>query len=166
MAIALRRKPAFPTMTLERLWAGYAPIDEFGNAIIEGASDSGKVLFLHSWKQEEIVTEQLEPSPSDPSLLKYLSDSPEQAVALGRRPLLVNVPSPAKYIIYLLITSQTGGRSEAEKHLRQAFELLHILRQLKSTAFASATLSLRSRHPSLSEIVEEAERIMKSLHLD
>lgn len=65
--------------------------------------------------------------------LDYLIEEAIPALALGRRPVLVRVPQPARYAVNKLIVSQERDRRFAlktQKDLEQSFNLQKMLEKL------------------------------------
>ena len=64
------------------------------------------------------------------SYLSYLIESPASAVLLDSKPVLVNVPQPARYALHKLIVSQVrdvSGAVKSKKDLQQAYQILSVL---------------------------------------
>ncbi len=62
--------------------------------------------------------------------LEFLIESPIQAVIVGSRPVLVNIPEPARFAIHKLYTAisrPVAFQSKSAKDLRQASSLVEIL---------------------------------------
>jgi hypothetical protein len=95
-----------------------------------------------------------------------LIDGALPAVALGRRPVLVRVPQPARYAVHKLIVAQERKRTyalKAQKDLEQSFDLQTVLKKLDPESLAEAFEDARSMGPGWKRRVDAGQKTMRRL---
>ena len=98
--------------------------------------------------------------------LDYLIEEPLPAVALGRRPVLVRVPQPARYAVHKLIVAQERDRRfalKAQKDLEQSFDLQKVLETLDPESLAEAFKDARKKGPGWRKRVDAGQEAMQRL---
>jgi hypothetical protein len=98
--------------------------------------------------------------------LDYLIDGAVPAVALGRRPVLVRVPQPARYAVHKLIVAQERKRAhalKAQKDLEQSFDLQMVLEKLDPESLSEAFETARSMGPGWKRRVDAGQNAMRRL---
>jgi hypothetical protein len=98
--------------------------------------------------------------------LDYLIENPVPAVALGRRPVLVRVPQPARYAVHKLIVSQERDKKFAlktQKDLEQSFDLQKALETLHPESLAEAFEEVRRKGPGWRKRVKAGQDAMQRL---
>lgn len=84
------------------------------------------------------------------SYLSYLIESPVTAVIVDTKPVLVNVPQPVRYALHKLVVSQVrdvSSSAKSEKDLRQAYQLLSLLEEIRPADIKPAWDNLIARGP-------------------
>ena len=90
--------------------------------------------------------------------LEFLVESPIQSVVIGARPVLVNVPDPARFAlhkIYSSIARSATFQTKAAKDLRQASSLIEVLAEDRPDDLARAWRALQA-YPKVSQRVRKA----------
>ena len=98
--------------------------------------------------------------------LDYLIEEPLPTVALGRRPVLVRVPQPARYAVHKLIVAQERDRRfalKAQKDLEQSFDLQKVLETLDPESLAEAFKDARKKGPGWRKRVDAGQKAMQRL---
>ncbi len=168
--VAVTPEKAYPETALERLEMGFSPMHEidaelFGSRLQSSTTDF-KVEFLtplmgkDEGRQANIHQFELPAIPL--RFLDYLIEDPISAMAIGRTPLLVRVPSPERYAVHKLIVSQERKNSplKAQKDLKQSFDLHRILRVLDPDSLAEAYELARERGPGWAKRVDDGRNAM------
>jgi hypothetical protein len=84
------------------------------------------------------------------SYLSYLIEAPVQVVIVETEPVLINVPQPVRYALHKLIVSQVrdiSSSAKSEKDLRQAYQLLSLLQEVRPADIQPAWENLIARGP-------------------
>lgn len=165
-----------PQTALERLEMGFSPMME-ADPTLDGSRFKAregefKVEFLtpltgrspSGGKRFEI--RQLNVSAVPLRFLDYLIEDPVAAAALGRRPVLVNVPQPSRYAVHKLIVSQERGRGfalKAQKDLEQSFDLQKVLETIDPESLAEAFAGARKRGPAWRKRVDAGQAAMRRM---
>jgi len=142
--VAVHDEVANPQTALERLEMGFSPMNEF----------------------KSLKIRQLGVPAIPLRFLDYLIENPVPAVALGRKPVLVKVPQPARYAVHKLIVSRERKPSQklkAQKDLQQSHELQQILRQLDPEALEDAFDVARSNGPGWKKRVDDGQKAIDRL---
>jgi len=90
--------------------------------------------------------------------LEFLVESPIQTVVIGSRPVLVNVPDPARFAlhkIYSAIARPAAFQAKAAKDLRQASSLIEVLAEDRPDDLAWAWQALQT-YPKVGKRVQKA----------
>ncbi len=90
--------------------------------------------------------------------LEFLIESPIQAVVVGSRPILVNIPDPARFAfhkIYTAISRPAAFQTKAAKDLRQASSLVEVLAEDRPDDLVRVWQALRS-YPKVSARIRKA----------
>ncbi|MEN8163882.1 MAG: GSU2403 family nucleotidyltransferase fold protein [Acidobacteriota bacterium] len=90
--------------------------------------------------------------------LEFLVESPIRTVVIGTRPVLVNVPDPARFAlhkIYSAITRSASFQVKAAKDLRQASSLIEVLAEDRPDDLARAWQALKT-YPKVSQRIRRA----------
>jgi len=90
--------------------------------------------------------------------LEFLIESPIQTVVVGSRPVLVNVPDPARFALHKVYSAITGSpafQTKAAKDLRQASSLIEVLAEDRPDDLARAWQVLQA-YPKVSRRVRKA----------
>jgi hypothetical protein len=98
--------------------------------------------------------------------LDYLIENPVPAVALGRRPVLVRVPQPARYAVHKLIVSQERDKRfslKTQKDLEQSFDLQKALEKIDPDSLAEAFEEAQKRGPGWRKRVNAGQDAMQRL---
>jgi hypothetical protein len=98
--------------------------------------------------------------------LDYLIEEPLPAVALGRRPVLVRVPQPARYAVHKLIVARERARTfalKAQKDLEQSFDLQKALEKLDPESLAEAFKDARKKGPAWRKRVDDGQEAMRRM---
>lgn len=159
---------------LERLEMGFSPMREF-DPILEGSRFKArdmefKVEFLTpligSGKKQKYRIEQLGVTAIPLRFLDFVLEDTISAIALGRRPILVKVPQPARYAVHKLIVSQerTGAdKLKSHKDLLQAWEIFNALKIVDPGAFEESLEAIRARGPGWKMRVNRGFRMMNDV---
>lgn len=163
-----------PQTALERLEMGFSPMMEADPALygsrFRAAKGEFKVEFLTPLTgREPSAGEQSEIRqlgvPAVPlRFLDYLIQEPLPAVALGRRPVLVMVPQPARYAVHKLIASRERGRRfvlKAQKDLEQSFDLQQILEKIDPESLEEAFEDARSKGAGWRKRIDDGQKSMQ-----
>lgn len=153
--IAVHDEVASPQTALERLEMGFSPMNEFNPAYYGTRLKAGEGEF-----KVEFLT------PLIGKDLDYLIENPVPAVALGRKPVLVKIPQPARYAVHKLIVSRErkpSQRLKAQKDLQQSHELQQTLRQLDPEALDEAFDAARSKGPGWKKRVDDGQKAIDRL---
>ena len=90
--------------------------------------------------------------------LEFLVESPIQTVVTGPRPVLVNVPDPARFAlhkIYTAITRSAAFQTKVAKDLRQASTLVEVLAEDRPDDLVRAWRALQA-YPKVSQRIGKA----------
>lgn len=172
--VAVHDEIASPQNALERLEMGFSPMNEFNPAFFGTRFKAGtgefKVEFLTPLLGKEVDSpgkiRQLAVPAIPLRFLDYLIEDPVPAVALGRKPVLVRVPQPARYAVHKLIVSverDRRARLKAQKDLRQSLELQAVLRQVDPDALDEAIEAARSKGPGWKKRVDAGLKAMERM---
>jgi hypothetical protein len=136
VSVAVIPEVVCPQTALERLEMGFSPMMEADPALFgsrfKAREGEFKVEFLTPLTGRNDVTgeraeiRQLGVTAGPLRFLDYLIEEPLPAVALGRRPVFVRVPQPARYAVNKLIVARERERAfalKAKKDLEQSFDL-------------------------------------------
>lgn len=99
-------------------------------------------------------------------MLDYLLAETQQAVVVGRRDVLVNVPDPARFALHKLWTSQVrdaAWRAKAQKDIRQAGQLLEVLLADNPEDVTAAWEAIGDRPRVVKRVAAAAERLEPSI---
>jgi hypothetical protein len=167
---------ACPQTALERLEMGFSPMMESDPALygsrFKARQGEFKVEFLTPLTGRETATGQRTEIrqlgiPAIPlRFLDYLIEEPLPAVALGRRPVLVRVPQPARYAVHKLIVAREREKAaalKAQKDLEQSFDLQRVLAKLDPESLAEAFEVAITRGPGWEKRVEAGQEAMLRL---
>ncbi len=174
--VAIIPEVVCPQSALERLEMGFSPMMEADPALygsrFKAKAGEFKVEFLTpltgrnpvAGKRTEI--RQLGVPAIPLRFLDYLIEESLPAVALGRRPVLVRVPQPARYAVHKLILSQERGHRfalKAQKDLEQSFELQKVLETLDPESLVEAFNEARKKGPGWKKRVDAGQKAMRRL---
>ena len=98
--------------------------------------------------------------------LDYLIEEAIPALALGRRPVLVRVPQPARYAVHKLIVSQERDRRLAlktQKDLEQSFDLQKMPEKIDPESLTDAFEKARNKGPGWRKRVDGGQKAMRRL---
>jgi hypothetical protein len=166
-----------PQTALERLEMGFSPMMEADPALygsrFKAREGEFKVEFLtpltgrDSGPGRRTEIRQLGVPAVPLRFLDYLIEEPLPAVALGRRPVLVRVPQPARYAVHKLILAQERDKKrfalKAQKDLEQSFDLQRVLETLDPEVLAEAFEDARGSGPGWIKRIEAGQKAMKRL---
>ncbi len=165
-----------PQTALDRLEMGFSPMVEADPALygsrFKAREGEFKVEFLTPLTgRSPAVGQRTEIRqlgvPAIPlRFLDYLIEGPLPAVALGRRPVLVRVPQPARYAVHKLIVSQERSRTfalKSQKDLEQSFELQKALEKLDPESLSEAFMDARERGPGWRKRIGAGQEAMRRL---
>jgi hypothetical protein len=174
--VAIIPEVVCPQTARDRLEMGFSPMMEADPALygsrLKARQGEFKVEFLTpltgrspvAGKRFEI--RQLGVPAIPLRFLDYLIDDAVPAVALGRRPVLVNVPQPARYAVHKLIVAQERGRGfalKAQKDLEQSFDLQEALETIDPESLAEAFEAVRQKGPGWRRRVEAGQATMRRM---
>ncbi len=165
-----------PQTALERLEMGFSPMMEadptlFGSRF-KAREGEFKVEFLtpltgrHPAGGRRTEIRQLGVPALPLRFLDYLIEEPLPAVALGRRPVLVQVPQPARYAVHKLIVSQERDRRfalKAQKDLEQSLDLQRVIEILDPESLTEAFEGARKKGPGWRKRVDAGQEAMRRL---
>jgi hypothetical protein len=165
-----------PQTALGRLEMGFSPMMESDPALFgsrfKAREGEFKVEFLTPLTGRNPATGQRTEIrqlgvPAIPlRFLDYLIEEPLPAVALGRRPVLVRVPQPARYAVHKLIVAQERNRTfalKAQKDLEQSFDLQKVLEKLDPESIAEAFKDAREKGPGWRKRIDAGLEAMRRL---
>lgn len=174
--VAIIPEVACPQTALERLEMGFSPMMETDPALygsrFKAREGEFKVEFLTPLTGRGGVTghrteiRQLGVPAIPLRFLDYLIEEPLPAVALGRRPVLVRVPQPARYAVHKLIVAQERDRRfalKAQKDLEQSFDLQNALEKLDPESLTEAFKDARKKGPGWRKRVDTGQKAMRRL---
>lgn len=174
--VAIIPEVACPQTALERLEMGFSPMMETDPALygsrFKAREGEFKVEFLTPLTGRGRVTGRRTQIrqfgvPAVPlRFLDYLIEQPLPAVALGRRPVLVRVPQPARYAVHKLIVARERDKRfalKAQKDLEQSFDLQNVLEKLDPESLAEAFEDARKKGPGWRKRVDAGQKAMKRL---
>ena len=119
--------------------------------------DSSRPVFLKS----------LQVSAFPLRLLDYLIETPVQAIVLGRRrPVLVQVPEPARFVLHKLWTSgrrDVSSHAKVAKDLRQAGQLAEVLLDERPDDLTRAWQALKRHGKARRQIRRTLEKLEGSV---
>lgn len=165
--VAIIPEVVCPQTALERLEMGFSPMLEADTALYGSRFKAGdgqfRVEFLtplvgrDTGKRIEI--RQLGVPAIPLRFLDYLLEEPVPAIALGRKPVLVRVPSPARYAVHKLIVAQERkGSLKSQKDLEQSFDLQKVLLKLDPEGLEEAFDNARKRGPGWQKRVDSGQK--------
>lgn len=171
--VAVTSETVYPETALDRLKMGFSPMPEmdaklFGSRLQASMTDF-KVEFLTPLVGQDdgraIIIRQFNLPAISLRFLDYLIEDSVAAMALGRTPLLVRVPSPERYAVHKLIVSQERKNSplKAQKDLEQSYDLHRILRVLDPDSLVEAYEIARERGPGWAKRVNDGRNAMVRL---
>jgi len=165
-----------PQTALERLEMGFSPMMEADPTLygsrFKAREGEFKVEFLTPLTGRNPATGQLTEIrqlgvPAIPlRFLDYLIEEPLPAVALGRRPVLVRVPQPARYAVHKLIVARERAKPfalKAQKDLEQSFGLQKVLGKLDPESLADAFKDARKKGPGWRKRVDAGQEAMRRM---
>jgi hypothetical protein len=165
-----------PQKPLERLEMGFSPMMEADPALcgsrFKAREGEFKVEFLTPLTgRNPAVGQRTEIRqlgvPAIPlRFLDYLIEEPLPAVALGRRPVLVRVPQPARYAVHKLIVAKERSKTfalKAQKDLEQSFHLQKVLEKIDPESLSEAFMDARKRGPGWKRRVDAGQEAMQRL---
>jgi hypothetical protein len=174
--VAIIPEVVCPRTALERLEMGFSPMMETDPALygsrFKAREGEFKVEFLtpltgrnpSAGKRSEIRQLGIPAIPL--RFLDYLIEEAIPALALGRRPVLVRVPQPARYAVHKLIVSQERDRRFAlktQKDLEQSFDLQKMLEKIDPESLTDAFEKARNKGPGWRKRVDGAQKAMRRL---
>ena len=163
-----------PQTALDRLEMGFSPMMEADPALFgsrfKARQGEFKVEFLTpltgrnpaAGKRFEI--RQLNVPAVPLRFLDYLIEDAVPAVALGRRPVLANVPQPARYAVHKLIVAKERGRGfalKAQKDLEQSFDLQAALETIDPESLSEAFEAARKKGPGWRRRIDAGQAAMR-----
>jgi hypothetical protein len=166
-----------PQTALERLEMGFSPMMEADPALygsrFKAREGEFKVEFLtpltgrDTGPGRRTEIRQLGVPAVPLRFLDYLIEEPLPAIALGRRPVLVRVPQPARYAVHKLILARERDKKrfalKAQKDLEQSFDLQRVLKKLDPESLAEAFEDARERGPGWRKRLEAGQKAMDRL---
>lgn len=166
-----------PQTALERLEMGFSPMMEADPALygsrFKAREGEFKVEFLtpltgrDSGLGRRAEIRQLGVPAVPLRFLDYLIEEPVPAVALGRRPVLVRVPQPARYAVHKLILAQERDKKrfalKVQKDLEQSFDLQRVLNKLDPEGLAEAFEEALERGPGWRKRLVGGQKAMQRL---
>jgi hypothetical protein len=174
--VAIIPEVVCPQTARERLEMGFSPMIEADPALFgsrfKARQGEFKVEFLTPLVGREISTGQRTEIrqlgvPAIPlRFLDFLIEQPLPAVALGRRPVLVRVPQPARYAVHKLIVARERGKALAlkvQKDLAQSYELQKALGLIDPDGLAEAFEEARAKGPGWKKRVDAGQAAMLRL---
>jgi hypothetical protein len=174
--VAIIPEAVCPQTALERLEMGFSPMMEADPALygsrFKAREGEFKVEFLTPLTGRNPATGQRSEIrqlgvPAIPlRFLDYLIEESFPAVALGRRPVLVRVPQPARYAVHKLIVAQERDKRfvlKAQKDLEQSFDLQKVLEMLDPESLAEAFKDARKKGPGWRKRVDAGQEAMQRL---
>jgi hypothetical protein len=174
--VAVISEIACPQTALERLEMGFSPMLEADPALygsrFKAREGEFKVEFLTPLTgRNPAVGQRTEIRqlgvPAIPlRFLDYLIEEPLPAVALGRRPVLVRVPQPARYAVHKLIVSQERSRAfvlKGQKDLEQSFDLQKVLEKVDPETLSEAFKDARKKGAGWRRRVDAGLEAMRRL---
>ena len=174
--VALVPESVCPQTALERLEMGFSPMMEADPALygsrFKAHKGEFKVEFLTPLTgRDPAASRRCEIRqfgvPAIPlRFLDYLIEESFPAVALGRRPVLVRVPQPARYAVHKLIVARERDQRyslKAQKDLEQSFELQKALEKLDPESLAEAFKDARNKGPGWRKRVDAGQAAMLRL---
>ena len=165
-----------PQTALDRLEMGFSPLAEPDPALYgsryKAREGEFKVEFLTpltgsartTGKRTEI--RQLGVPAIPLRFLDYLIEDAVPAIALGRRPVLVRVPQPARYAVHKLIVAQERKSTftlKAQKDLEQSFDLQAVLEKFDPESLSEAFQDAVNKGPGWKKRVDAGQRAMRRL---
>jgi hypothetical protein len=174
--VAIIPEVVCPQTALERLEMGFSPMMETDPALygsrFKAQEGEFKVEFLTpltgrnplAGMRNEI--RQLGVPAIPLRFLDYLIEEPFPAVALGRRPILVRVPQPARYAVHKLIVAQERDKRfalKAQKDLEQSFDLQKALEKLDPESLADAFREARKKGPGWRKRIDAGQEAIQRL---
>jgi hypothetical protein len=172
MPIAVTSQIVRPQTALDRLEMGFSPMVGTDPAL-HGArfmSRHGefKVEFLTPLVGRDLGKKTVIRQFGVPAIplrfLDYLIERSQPALALGRRPMLVRVPSPARYAVHKLIVSrERRSPLKSQKDLEQSFDLQRALALLDPERLEEAFRDARKRGPGWAQRVDAGMKAMTRL---
>lgn len=165
-----------PQSALDRLEMGFSPMMEADPALygtrLQTRDGDFKVEFLtpltgkDDGKQVEI--RQLGVPAIPLRFLDYLIADPVRAIALGRKPVLVQVPAPERFAVHKLIVSQERQKLslKSQKDLEQSFDLQQVLQKLDPAGLEEAFAQGRDRGPGWARRIDKGQEAMIRLFGD
>ncbi len=174
--VAVIPEVVYPQSALDRLEMGFSPLAEADPALFgsryKAMQGEFQVEFLTPLRGSDRVTKkraeirQLGVPAIPLRFLDYLIDGAIPAIALGRRPVLVRVPQPARYAVHKLIVARERKRTyalKAQKDLEQSFDLQSALEQLDPESLSEAFEAARSMGPGWKRRVDAGQNAMRRL---
>lgn len=167
--VAIIPEVVCPQTALERLEMGFSPMLEADTTLYGSRFKAGdgefKVEFLtplkgrDTGKRTEI--RQLGVPAIPLRFLDYLIEEPVAAIALGRKPVLVRVPSPARFAVHKLIVAQERkGSPKSQKDLEQSYDLQKVLLKIDPEGLEEAFDEARQRGPGWLKRVDSGEKAL------
>lgn len=101
--------------------------------------------------------------------LDYLIESPQQAVVIASRSILINVPSPGRYALHKLIVAtqrHAGVAAKARKDVDQASQIVEVLMADNPGEIRAAWRSLQKRGEGWVKRYKAGARLLASRHPD
>ena len=176
VSVAVIPEVVCPQTALERLEMGFSPMMESDPALygsrFKAREGEFKVEFLTPLTGRNGVTgkraeiRQLSVPAIPLRFLDYLIEEPLPAVALGRRPVLVRVPQPARYAVHKLIVAREREKAfalKAQKDLEQSFDLQKVLEKLDPEGLAEAFKDAQKKGPGWRKRVDAGQEAMQRL---
>ena len=155
--VAIIPEVVCPQTALERLEMGFSPMLEADTALFGSRFKTRdghfRVEFLTPLVGKatsgRVEIRQLGVPAIPLRFLDYLMESPVAAIALGRKPVLVRIPAPARFAVHKLIVAQErkANQLKAQKDLEQSFALQRVLSMLDPEGLEEAFAAARSRGP-------------------
>jgi hypothetical protein len=100
-------------------------------------------------RRSPVLIDDLQCSAEALSFMEYLGEGTTEAVALYGAGILISVPMPARYAIHKLLIAQERRTQSAKrtKDLKQAKDLIDVLRETDSLSLEEALQDARARGP-------------------
>jgi len=162
-----------PQTALERLEMGFSPMMETDPALFgsrfQAREGEFKVEFLTPLTGKTVKRVEIRQLgvPAIPlRFLDYLIEDPLPAVALGRRPVLVRVPQPARYAVHKLIVARERDKRfalKAQKDLEQSLDLQKILEKIDPESLEEAFKDARSNGPGWRKRIDAGQKAIRRL---
>jgi hypothetical protein len=170
LPIAITTEVVRPETALDRLEMGFSPMAEVDPALhgsrFRSRKGEFKVEFLTPLvgrdTGKKVILRQFGVPAVPLRFLDYLIEDAQPALALGRKAILVRVPSPARFAVHKLVISQErrGVPLKTQKDLEQSHDLQQALAILDPEGLEEAFKAARERGPEWARRVDAGMRAM------